>query len=136
MPASLLFLLAVPCEVLLFALIAPSLHRRFGVPGLAISAIVLWFVATKASGLAETFGPPPYREGIGMLVFLAELIGVAALVVIGVQVRRQARAAHDGLDGPVPPVTARSALRALAIGIAVTCVVLLAALIFFSQMAP
>jgi hypothetical protein len=136
MPPSLLFLLAIPCEVFLFAVIATRLHRRSGVPGLVVAAVVLWFVSTKTAALAETFGPPAHEEGIALLVFLAELIGLTSLVVIGVQVRRQARAGPEGQDSPAPGVTVRSALKALAIGTLVIGAVALAALIFFSQVAP
>ena len=136
MSARLLFLLAVPCEVFVFARIAPLLNRRFGLPSLVIAGIVLWFASTKTAVLAETLGPAPYREGIGMLVFIAELIGAASLVVIGVRVRRHARLVRDGPDASAVRVPVRSVMGSLAVGIAVTCAVLLAALVFFSLMAP
>ena len=85
MSSRLLVLLLVPAYVALYASIAASVKRRFGLLGLVVVAYILWAVAGRALSLAHTAAPGE-REGAGNLALLADLVGAAALVVICIQV--------------------------------------------------
>jgi hypothetical protein len=125
MSSRLLVLLLVPAYVALYASIAASVKRRFGLLGLVVVAYILWAVAGRALSLAHTAAPGE-RKGAGNLALLADLVGAVALVVICIQVQRR----PDGAS------VAGTATRALVIGTVLVTTLVLAALILLANMAP
>ena len=115
----------MPVYVGVYALVAPSVKRRFGLLGLVVVAYAMWALLGRLTSLAYT-APPGERQDLGNLALLADLIGAVALVIICVQVQRRRDAGS----------AAGNAARALAVGAALVSAIVLAGLILIVQMAP
>jgi hypothetical protein len=125
MSARLFVLLVVPAYVVLYAAIASSIKRRFGLVGLIIVAYLLWAVFRAGAFTGAHRAPRPAsgrrqpsprcrsRGGRGTRHHL-----------------------HANTAAAADPGGPRDAMRALVIGVVLVTTILLAGLILIVQMAP